>query len=189
MYCKNCGSKINDNQKFCPKCGTAVENSNNITTKTATNKIFIIKTIVISGLIVIIVACIIGAIHNNNPSKQLQGTWQLSSNSYNADFDNYPECEYMTFLEDGTGYFDNDMSETFSYHIDNNTIIMDSNDWMFAYTYNFKISGKELSISYINDEPIFYNKIEQSDIVTTEDDSGSGTYAPMKTVEGEPRWS
>lgn len=32
MFCKNCGSEINENQKFCPKCGTPVSKpSDNIT--------------------------------------------------------------------------------------------------------------------------------------------------------------
>ena len=24
-YCKNCGTKLEDNQKFCPKCGIALD--------------------------------------------------------------------------------------------------------------------------------------------------------------------
>ena len=29
MYCKNCGNQLNDNDKFCPNCGTSTENNYN----------------------------------------------------------------------------------------------------------------------------------------------------------------
>lgn len=28
MFCSNCGNEIKDGEVFCPKCGTAIENSN-----------------------------------------------------------------------------------------------------------------------------------------------------------------
>ena len=29
MYCKNCGNKLNENDKFCPSCGKQVNESQN----------------------------------------------------------------------------------------------------------------------------------------------------------------
>jgi len=56
MYCKNCGNKLNDNDKFCQKCGTNQETqsvqTNNV--KSSNN-----KTIIIIGIILTIIGVVL----------------------------------------------------------------------------------------------------------------------------------
>ncbi len=197
MFCKNCGTEINDNEKYCHKCGTenniikgnnysSIYTSDTIVTSKVVNKKIIIGFVAVLSIALIVIIAVVT--NNNNPEKQIIGTWQFSSVSYDSDFENYPESEYITFLGDGTGYFDGDVDETFTYHIDDNTIIMDSEEWLATYTYFFEIEGKEMSLKYFDDDPIFYNKINESEI-RVDNNIESDTYIPMKTVEGEPRWS
>lgn len=39
MYCRNCGNKLNDDDKFCNKCGTATDISSNISSDQNSNVI------------------------------------------------------------------------------------------------------------------------------------------------------
>ena len=39
MYCKNCGTRLNDNAKVCPNCGTFIDDGSGYTLLTADNRL------------------------------------------------------------------------------------------------------------------------------------------------------
>lgn len=147
------------------------------------------KTKILVGAVIAVLAIIviIAVAGNSSSKKKIIGSWQISATSIeNSNIDNYPENGYLTFLEDGTGYFDGNIDDVFYYTINDKTITMDCNDWLITYTYDFEISGDELTLKYVGDNPIYYNKIDESEITTVEQTTKNQIF---KTFEGEKRWS
>ena len=65
MFCKNCGTKVTGQEKFCPNCGSVVENSSTAENKQTTEqqvtftinkKVLGIAAVVVALLLVIIFA-------------------------------------------------------------------------------------------------------------------------------------
>ena len=196
MYCKNCGNEINENQKFCPKCGakcdSALSKSSNASefentfSYTAKSKSMALPICMGIAVFLILFSVISLAVSNGKPEHKILGSWQISAaSSETADFDNYPENEYLTFNSDGTGYLDGDMDSVFYYMINGDTITLDCDDWLFSYTYSFEIKSDELMLKYVSDMPIYYNKIDISEITT---EQPVNRFGPMYPVEGEDRW-
>lgn len=196
MYCKNCGNEVNENQKFCPKCGmkcdSALLKSSNISESinslvyAAKSKSMALPIGIVIAVVLILISVISLAVSNGKPENKILGSWQISAtSSETSDFDNYPENEYLTFNDDGTGYLDGDIDNVFYYVIDGDTITMDCDDWLFSYTYSFEVKSNELMLKYVSDMPIYYNKIDSSEITT---EQPVNRFGPMHSVEGENRW-
>lgn len=174
MFCKNCGAQMQENEKFCHKCGNANDavkrNSFSVAVDELAKKN---KRIIVSIFVVILLSVIIAVgVNMNKPEKKVLGTWKISEYSdQNRDYDDsYPESDYITFLENGMGYFGNDTDDTFMYHINGDTLTIDSENLVHAYNYIFEVKRDTLTLRYLGQAPITYDKVKQSDIADSDDD-------------------
>lgn len=119
MYCKNCGNKLNENDKFCSNCGMTIGNNFNNSNIPNTNNNFNMynpqqqmnhvtvpsnsgKTkFIILGIIAVIIAIIVGVIvlsnnktdddSNGNNSSYNDSNYEETDNDNNYNDDNYEE--------------------------------------------------------------------------------------------------
>lgn len=88
MYCKNCGTQINENQKFCPKCGLKnhlepindITKLNNFTSDIVVGKTMnkkLITSILIFILLVIVIVSV-ALITGNRDEVSIVGNWRIS---------------------------------------------------------------------------------------------------------------
>lgn len=93
MYCSKCGNELTEIDKFCPKCGNAVDdeatNNNDMgnqqnTEQTKSPTILIISIIILVVIIVIVGIFIYKKQSNNNISSNNQTTQENISNSNNS---------------------------------------------------------------------------------------------------------
>lgn len=68
MYCKKCGSKINENNKFCTKCGTTLDFSNLININKKKSKVKLCILILLACLIIAGAAIATAFIYNDKKS-------------------------------------------------------------------------------------------------------------------------
>lgn len=115
MYCKNCGSEIKENQKFCPKCGNLVNVSETNTVSTQTMQVkkakHSHKGIIICTSVILVVALLavginflIPAINKKTAEKNKAKTWVLLQETrISADSDDeLPDCtEYYRYDSEG----------------------------------------------------------------------------------------
>lgn len=110
MFCKKCGTEINDNQKFCPKCG---EEKENITLKTndkrqlVNNKKIIVTTVaVMIVFIAALIICLIVSSKNDNnfddgtTLNQITVTKANENTTINESTKEYKYISYNDFSED-----------------------------------------------------------------------------------------
>ncbi|MCR4904202.1 MAG: zinc-ribbon domain-containing protein, partial [Butyrivibrio sp.] len=95
MYCKNCGAKISDNARFCPKCGTELKkiNSGNASDKkvvdnhsAAENRTIPVKYLIAGAVFVLAIICIVVVIavkHNGNDAENnVESIAEISADNY-----------------------------------------------------------------------------------------------------------
>ena len=119
MYCKNCGAKISDNARFCPKCGTELKkiNAGNASDKkvdddnsAAENRTIPVKYLIAGAVFVLAIICIVVVIavkHNGNDAeKNVESIAEISADNYeyteieaNADNSNPAESVQMVAEE------------------------------------------------------------------------------------------
>jgi flagellar basal body-associated protein FliL len=142
MFCKNCGSEISNESKFCNTCGSPVE-----TIQTAPSSLSKKKTIVpiaiIAGIIIIIAAIyIFGISNNNNNFYYCDISWDITPSELEDWIDeNRPTSDVDYDPKDDDNYYsylvytdDPDMFEQFLFNGDNklvsiNTIIYESENY------------------------------------------------------------
>lgn len=83
MFCKNCGTKLNENSNFCSKCGTSLGNDYIKLNKSVLIGIILL---ILSSICIIIIAC------QSNSNNSIVGTW-VNPNSGKVAYE---------FFEDGT---------------------------------------------------------------------------------------
>lgn len=118
---------------------------------------------IIAACATLVIVFIIFAIASNagTSEKKILGTWQVTEYSAeNADFDYYPESEYITFFEDGTLSSGED---EFNYRIEGDSLILDGNALVFPHTYHFEIDGDMLMLEFSGEMPIYYNAVDLSE--------------------------
>ena len=86
MYCKNCGNKLNENEKFCSNCGVSIEKEDHIIESNSNNKKNNNSKIIIG---IIVVVLIIGYIIFLSPLK-----YNFASGNINAIGIRYVEDKY-----------------------------------------------------------------------------------------------
>lgn len=165
MYCKNCGCEIEENQKFCPKCGNRVDiNSNLSVTKTVpklSKKKIIISVIAVTSVILITIFTIISNLpkheENINDLDESKTTQTISETTQSTTTITTTEehklsddCTYI--LADG--YEGDDYYELVANQIDNypESIIemgvIKNNKWLVKLTDDFPF----LNESWFNDK-------------------------------------
>lgn len=81
MFCKNCGNKLNKDEKFCSKCGNKIE-PNNTQFTTYENKIRAILSFILSLILffisLVIYAIIIDSISSTNSTNESVGMLMLT---------------------------------------------------------------------------------------------------------------
>lgn len=157
MFCKNCGTEINTNERFCGKCGTPIENIRdapialNLKPKSKRN------SIIVTFVIVALVIGVIGVIVSN--SGKLYGQWEVSEKSSSELFSDYPEDDFIIY-DNGTFTADG-MSGTYS--TSGKTITFSFSFWG-SYTYKYDVSGDVLTLQLLDesdDEPkIYYDRVD-----------------------------
>lgn len=130
MYCKKCGNELEEDAKFCPKCGTKKEESD---VKTEENKKNVKKPktkiiLIIAVIVILLIAIILCIFYQKNISSkqenentsilgtsniQANGVSNVSFKNMNADDDNLDDNQ-KAILD----YFDNDYFELY-YDINN----------------------------------------------------------------------
>ena len=91
MFCNKCGSKLNEGDKFCPKCGNSVEYITK--RKKAVNK----KAIIIIVLLIII-AVVAGGILIGNNKKDLETKQPDITPKYDEETQASNEYDYTEFV-------------------------------------------------------------------------------------------
>lgn len=179
MFCKNCGTQINENQKFCPKCGSQTgmtqtdgyasnpnrqERNYNINVspnsaaaaakKAGGAKAVKIIAIIAAALIVVTIA--VSLFSGGSSESDIVGSWEISDVEYDSFWNEYPEDNFVIY-SDGT-FFSDDMYGTYS--IDDDTIIFDYS--IAAYSFIFSVNNNELKLIPVDDTDayIIYEKVK-----------------------------
>lgn len=170
MYCKNCGTEVKENEKFCNKCGEVnnynVSVANSILDLTGHSDfiekikkykwiLFVIITLIIIVIIIISVA------NSNKPENKILGQWQVSEISQDENLNDYPEG-YFCFFEDGKMTSD-DISGT--YYFKDDTLTLQYNTmWVGSVTYKYSIHGNTLELKNIEKDEskpaIYYERVK-----------------------------
>lgn len=103
MFCKNCGTQINENQKFCPKCGTEVIKKSNAESKNNIQKNIRKKTQAIIACVCCFIILITGTIglflgnkiFDNIRNTNIDGITYFETKSENIVLDSESGIEYV----------------------------------------------------------------------------------------------
>lgn len=93
------------------------------------------------------------------------GTWKITEGSKNVNREYYPEQDYLLFTANGA--WDNKNSadanwnpkKSNTYIISDGTIVIDSNDLVYQYTYLISISDNILKLQYPGEEPLYFERV------------------------------
>lgn len=173
MFCKNCGNEIKDGVKFCDKCGTLQNMSEQ---DTLTNPTITIQTaqtsknrkrllrllIIIIGIIIaiVLVVAILANIFNNSLSVKKVKTGYLTyfseSKTIGSAFDNYSYFDDISWEEfDG----ETDDGEEVSIVEFNATIQMDNYDW-YEYLDASEYAYETLTVQFYTDDNMDSDEFE-----------------------------
>ena len=152
-YCMHCGQKIDDGQKYCFQCGSAIFNHNRANHHLQTHKKFINKKAVYSicgSLILILLIIIIVIASNNTLSNKLIGDWTT---------DRGMDSEYVKFKSNGKMiYGDFIDSHSSSWKLDGETLVI--SDYYNKDSYIYTPAAKQSSDRYtwyIEGNTLYYN--------------------------------
>lgn len=95
---------------------------------------------------------------------EIVGRWRMDPVTMSADMhDVYPEEDVLDFSEDGT--WNGDPENTWT--VLGDTITMDAEFLVFPYTYDVRIDGDVMTLSYEDITPITFRRVESSVVETT----------------------
>ena len=143
MYCRKCGTKMDDSAAFCIECGELTELSREFeTSQTKTNK-FNINDIVITILIflfmIIVVTSCINNTNNSNHSNNAS-----TANSYKTNYN------YNTYASSKSNYQEDSNSHSVRYSGSIGPLYASSKDSLFEQDKNFRIevTGVDVKVQY-----------------------------------------
>ncbi len=158
MYCKNCGSEINENQKFCPKCGNVIESKSklpeNIELNSTNKRKFPIWAVIVAIILVIVIIVTIFFVGHNKTTPYQDF---IASNQVNIyERDNYT----YSIKNDNYNY-----SYKFSEDVTNQKIISayEIND-TYMITVSMALDKQLLIVDLFRNDGDEYIKIDSSDL-------------------------
>ena len=150
MYCRKCENELKENEKYCSKCGSKIENdeikkSNDFTVTTNTNENIKPLKIKLGTIAIIVVASsllVLGGIVLINSSSSPISSSGPASTSQNDNYNNYPkeddnELKGKTYVGKGDGitYYLTFISNTeYKYTAKDNSGILDDMIFWGKYT-------------------------------------------------------
>lgn len=150
MICKNCGSEINDNERFCTHCGKSVLTDNNKSAKKKNSK----RKIIISIAVVCFVLLIIVIVSTSSSGNDSNNSYAENDYQYNTEYGTYtsePELPTESITE----------RETFYNPIGKEVLQYPSQNDIFTYdVYETYVEITGVSADEIDDNLIIPDKLE-----------------------------